>query len=85
MKIRLEPGDGRPERFKLFDEEAGQKLGLVQSATLTLTPNDATLQFTRIDPATVFINDEARTYDGTLMTSPVLKGKHEDDKFVFVD
>jgi hypothetical protein len=85
MKICLEPGDGRPEHFKLFDEEIGCKLGLVKSVNLSVTLEGATLQFVRTNPATVVIDDEARTYDGTPMASPVLKGKHENGKFVFVD
>jgi len=85
MKIRMETIDGNPIRFKLYDEETEVKLGLVQSVTLTVTVDGATLQFTRIDPETLVIDEEKRTYTGTLITSPLLEGKFDGSQYVFED
>ncbi len=45
MRIRIEAGNCVPERFKLFDMETGEKLGLVQEVDLEVTVKGSRLRF----------------------------------------
>ena len=76
MKIRIETNDGNPNRFKLFDMETGEKLGLVQEVNLEVTVKGSRLRF-----VTQVLNDNQRgtaNYYGKFI-SPWLTGKFAND------
>ncbi len=76
MKIRIEAGNGIPERFKLYDMETGEKLGLVQEVNLEVTVKGSRLRF-----VTQVLNDNQRgtaNYYGKFI-SPWLTGKFASD------
>lgn len=87
MRIRIQAANGIPSRFKIWDDETGEKIGLVQSVTLKVSVTGATFQFNRFDPADYTANGS----DAKLIASPVLKGKFYPDvspvgaEFVFED
>ncbi|GEM_PF-3930628 len=78
MKIKIDAGDCRPIRFKLVDMETGEKLGLVQEATLEVTVTGSRLRFvTQVIDYPVDGSGTA-TY-GPKVISPWLTGKYASD------
>lgn len=66
MKVRIEGGNGFTSRFKIWDVETGQKLGLVKTAQLKVDTVGSCLQLVRQDPETL-----------ELFISPWMRGKWE--------
>jgi len=76
MKIRIEAGDGTPNRFRLFDMETGEKIGLVQEVDLQVTVKGSKLRFvTQI----LDHNEGGTAAYGPKVLSPWLTGKLAND------
>jgi hypothetical protein len=76
MKIRIEAGNGVPERFKLFDMETGEKLGLVQEVNLQVSVKGSKLRFVT---QVLDHNEKGTATYGPKILSPWLTGKFASD------
>ena len=89
MRVRIEVGDGRPKRFKLFDVDTGKKIGLVQSVELNVNIDIAVMRFeVMLTGCSTFNGEEYWTVAASGLKTyltPWLRGVENEQGFVFED